>query len=66
MVRDGLYNIGLSGYIREAGNCVLFETNVGNRPAIVVLLGANDSKPAGTMVKTLLLIKHAPIYLINS
>ena len=46
MVRDGLYNIGLSktGYIREAGNCVLFETNVGNRPAIVVLLGANDSK----------------------
>ena len=46
MVRDGLYNIGLSktGYIREAGNCVLFETNVGNRPAIVVLLGASDSK----------------------
>ena len=46
MVRDGLYSIGLSktGYIREAGNCVVFETNVGNRPAIVVLLGANDSK----------------------
>ncbi|MFW2176493.1 MULTISPECIES: D-alanyl-D-alanine carboxypeptidase family protein [unclassified Moraxella] len=46
MVRDGLYNIGLSktGYIREAGNCVVFETNVANRPAIVVLLGANDSK----------------------
>lgn len=46
MVRDGLYSLGLSktGYIREAGNCVVFETNVGNRPAIVVLLGANDSK----------------------
>lgn len=46
MVRDGLYSLGLSktGYIREAGNCVVFETNVGNRSAIVVLLGANDSK----------------------
>ena len=46
MVRDGLYNLGLSktGYIREAGNCVVFETNVANRPAIVVLLGAEDSK----------------------
>ncbi len=46
MVRNGLYNLGLSktGYIREAGNCVVFETNVGNRPAIVVLLGADDSK----------------------
>ena len=29
---------------REAGNCVVFETSVGNRPAIVVLLGADDSK----------------------
>lgn len=46
MVRDGLYSLGLSktGYIREAGNCVVFETSVGNRPAIVVLLGADDSK----------------------
>lgn len=46
MVRDGLYNLGLSktGYIREAGNCVMFETSVNGRPSIVVLLGANDSK----------------------
>ncbi|OBX80546.1 D-alanyl-D-alanine carboxypeptidase [Moraxella atlantae] len=46
MVRDGLYSLGLSktGYIREAGNCVVFETNVGSRPTIVVLLGATDSK----------------------
>ena len=46
MVRDGLYNIGFSktGFIREAGNCVMFETNVNGRPSIVVLLGAPDSK----------------------
>lgn len=46
MVRDGLYNIGLSktGYIREAGNCVVFETTTNGRPSIVVLLGAPDSK----------------------
>ncbi|ELA08069.1 peptidase S11, D-alanyl-D-alanine carboxypeptidase 1 [Moraxella macacae 0408225] len=46
MVRDGLYNIGFSktGFIREAGNCVMFETTVNGRPSIVVLLGAPDSK----------------------
>lgn len=46
MVRDGIHNIGLSktGYIREAGNCVVFETHVNGRPSIVVLLGASDSK----------------------
>lgn len=46
MVRDGLHNLVLSktGYISEAGKCLIVETNVNNRPAVVVLLGANDTK----------------------
>lgn len=46
MVRDGLYNLVLSktGFINEAGKCLIVETNVNNRPAVVVLLGANDTK----------------------
>lgn len=46
MVRDGLYNLVLSktGFINEAGKCLIVETNVNNRPAVVVLLGATDTK----------------------
>lgn len=46
LVRDGLYDIGVSktGYIREAGRCVVMETMVSGRPAIVVILGARSSK----------------------
>ena len=46
MVRDGLYDLVLSktGYINEAGKCLIVETNVNNRPAVVVLLGATDTK----------------------
>lgn len=45
LVRSGNYPIGASktGYIREAGYCVVMETHVNNRPAIVVLLGAGNS-----------------------
>lgn len=45
LVRDGYYPIGLSktGFINEAGRCVVMETRVNNRPAIIVLLGANSS-----------------------
>ena len=46
LVRDGKWNIGLSktGYIREAGRCVVMQANVNNRPAVVVLMGANSSQ----------------------
>lgn len=46
LVRDGRWNIGLSktGYIREAGRCVVMQANVNNRPAVVVLMGANSSQ----------------------
>lgn len=46
LIRDGLYEIGVSktGYIREAGRCVVMETMVSGRPAIVVILGARSSK----------------------
>lgn len=45
LVRSGNYPIGVSktGYIREAGHCVVMETHVNGRPAIVVLLGARNS-----------------------
>lgn len=46
LVRDGLYDIGVSktGYIREAGKCVVMETMVSGRPAVVVILGARSSR----------------------
>lgn len=45
MVNKGLYNIGFSktGFIKEAGRCIMFETSVNGRPSIVVLLGAEDT-----------------------
>ena len=45
LVRDGSYPIGISktGFINEAGRCIVLETRVNNRPAIIVILGANSS-----------------------
>ena len=45
LVRDGSYPIGISktGFINEAGRCVVMETRINNRPAIIVILGANSS-----------------------
>ena len=45
LVRDGSYPIGISktGFINEAGRCVVMETRVNNRPALSVILGANSS-----------------------
>ncbi|MFB6349416.1 D-alanyl-D-alanine carboxypeptidase family protein [Moraxella sp. ZJ142] len=46
LVREGTYPIGVqkTGYIRESGYNVVMETNINNRPAIVVLLGASNSE----------------------
>ena len=45
LVRAGDYPIGISktGFINEAGRSVVMETRVNNRPAIIVILGANSS-----------------------
>lgn len=45
LVRSGDYPIGISktGFINEAGRCVVMETRVNDRPAIIVILGANSS-----------------------
>lgn len=45
LVRSGDYPIGISktGFINEAGRCVVMETRVNNRPAIIVIMGANSS-----------------------
>ncbi len=46
LVRSGDYPIGISktGFINEAGRCVVMETRVNNRPAIIVILGASSSE----------------------
>lgn len=46
LVRNGGWNINISktGYINEAGRCVVMHTTLNNRPAIVVLLGADSSQ----------------------
>ena len=46
LVRNGGWNINISktGYINEAGRCVVMHTTLNNRPAIVVLLGAASSQ----------------------
>jgi D-alanyl-D-alanine endopeptidase (penicillin-binding protein 7) len=45
LVRNGGWNINISktGYINEAGRCVVMHTTVNSRPA-VVLLGASSSQ----------------------
>lgn len=46
LVRDGGWNIGLSktGYISEAGRCVVMQAQVNRHPAVIVLMGANTSQ----------------------
>ncbi len=46
LVRNGQWNIGLSktGYINEAGRCVVMQAQVNQRPAVIVLMGANSSQ----------------------
>ncbi len=46
LVRNGGWNIGLSktGYINEAGRCVVMQAQVNQRPAVIVLMGANSSQ----------------------
>lgn len=56
LVRSGNYPIGISktGYIRESGRCVVMETHVNNRPAIVVILGANSSETRWNDAKSII------------
>ena len=46
LVRNGTWNINISktGFINEAGRCVVMHTTVNSRPAVVVLLGASSSQ----------------------
>lgn len=46
LVRSGNYPLMASktGFIREAGYCVVMETHINGRPSIIVLLGANASQ----------------------
>ena len=56
LVRNGGWNINLSktGYINEAGRCVVMHTTVNSRPAVVVLLGASTSQARTNDATTLL------------
>ena len=46
LVRNGGWNINISktGYINEAGRCVVMHTTLNNRPAVVVILGAQSTQ----------------------
>ena len=46
LVRNGGWNINISktGFINEAGRCVVMHTTLNNRPMVVVLLGAESSQ----------------------
>jgi D-alanyl-D-alanine endopeptidase (penicillin-binding protein 7) len=46
LVREGGWNIGLSktGYINEAGRCVVMQAQVNQHPAVIVLMGATTSQ----------------------
>jgi len=56
LVRSGDYPIGISktGFINEAGRCVVMETRVNNRPAIIVILGADSSNTRWSDAKSIL------------
>lgn len=56
LIRSGSYNILASktGYIKEAGYCVVMQTAINNRPAIIVLLGAGDSSSRWADAETIL------------
>ncbi len=56
LVRSGNYALGASktGYIREAGHCVVMEAHVNGRPSIIVLLGANGSQNRWRDAETIL------------
>lgn len=45
LVRDGVWNIGLSktGYISEAGRCLVMQATVADQPVIIVLLDSIDT-----------------------
>lgn len=45
LVRDGVWNIGLSktGYIAEAGRCLVMQATVAEQPVIIVLLDSIDT-----------------------
>ncbi|ENU31918.1 D-alanyl-D-alanine endopeptidase PBP7/8 [Acinetobacter sp. NIPH 1852] len=56
LVRNGGWNINLSktGYINEAGRCVVMHTTVNSRPAVVVLLGAPSTQARNSDATNLL------------
>lgn len=45
IVRNGSWSLDVSktGYIKEAGRCVVMQANINSRPVVVVLLGGSDS-----------------------
>lgn len=56
LVRSGSYALGASktGFIREAGYCVVMEAHVNGRPSVIVLLGANASQNRWKDAETIL------------
>ena len=63
LVRNGTWTINISktGFINEAGRCVVMHTTVNQRPAIVVLLGASSTAARNNDATNLLTwVSHLP------
>ncbi|WP_434777587.1 D-alanyl-D-alanine carboxypeptidase family protein [Neisseria sp. Ec49-e6-T10] len=55
LVREGLWEINVqkTGYIREAGRCVVMHAKVGQQPLIIVLLNSRDSSARTNDARTI-------------
>ncbi|WP_139840930.1 serine hydrolase [Acinetobacter sp. ANC 4558] len=63
LVRNGGWNINISktGYINEAGRCVVMHTTLNNRPAVVVILGAPTTQARNdTAINLMTWTSHLP------
>ncbi len=63
LVRNGGYNINISktGFINEAGRCVVMHTTLNNRPVAVILLGPDTSASrTNDAVRLMNWVSHLP------
>lgn len=68
LVREGVWDISLqkTGYIREAGRCMVVHANVGTQPLIIVLLNSGDSLKRANDARALKTwLERQPSYLLQ-
>ena len=68
LVREGIWDISLqkTGYIREAGRCMVMHAKVGNQPVIMVFLDARNSLNRANDARALKYwLENQPAYLLQ-